>query len=514
MSRSTKSIRNISVGFIGQILTMLLSFVTRTVFIQTLGPKYLGVSGLFSNIITLLSLTELGVGTAIIYNLYKPLADNDIENICKFMNLYKLAYRIIGLVILIIGILCLPFIPFIIKKGDTSFFNVNIVFLLYLLQSVSTYLFFAYKSSLVKANQNEYIATGITTIVTVVMDIIKIVSLIVFENFYVYLVLIILNNLISNLIISFIVDKKYAYLKGNKHKYPGKQEIKEVFKNCGALSIYKLNNVVLKTCSNIVITKFINLVVVGLYSNYILIEGYLKNFLNILYNGILASLGNLHVSDEKDREYQVFKTTNFLTFWLFGVVAIGICTVINPLISIWLGDEFLLKESFVIVFAIEFYLYGMLKALSTFRTAMGLFKQAVFRPLLGAIINVVMAVVLVKPYGITGVISATLIANLSTYFVFDSFIIYKHALKQSAVKYYLMQFKYAVVVFGCGAVIKYGVSFFSSDILKFLIGGLISVLLPSAIICVFFRHTKEFKDVKSRIENILKKRLKKGEDNG
>lgn len=491
MSRTKNSLRNITVSFISQIILMGFSFVSRNIFIHTLGAQYLGISGLFTNIISMLSLAELGVGTAIIYNLYKPLAEKDEKRIAQFMNLYKIAYRIIGVAILLIGLLLIPFLPKIIK-GDTSFFNISLVYIIFLLQSVTTYVFFAYKSSLARADQQEYVITGITTAVNFLTNIVQIVTLLTLHSFYLYILIVIVGNLLSNLLISIEVNRRYRYMKKNGKELPPKQEIKDVFHNCYALSIYKVNGVVLKSIDNIVLSKFIGLTIVGLYSNYTLVSSYLKNFLNIIFSGILASLGNLHVNQTGEREYQIFKIVNFITFWIFGIISIGIYVVVNPFIQIWLGKEYVLGETFIVVLSADFYLYGILKALSTFRTSMGLFKQAKYRPLFGAIINTVLSIALVGKYDVAGVVFATIIANLSTYFVFDSYIIFKNGLRRSVKEYYKIQSQYFAIIAVCGFIVKMIVSQITSNFAVFFTGGVLSILIPSAAIYVLYRKSKEW----------------------
>ncbi|MBR4852392.1 MAG: sugar translocase, partial [Clostridia bacterium] len=246
MSRTENSTKNVISGLICQIVVILVGFAVRTVFIRTLGEEFLGINGLFSNFISMLSLAELGIGTSITYKLYKPLADKDVDSICKYMNLYRILYRIIGIVMLALGLLMMPIIPHMIK-GDTSFFNVYVVFAIYLLQSVSTYLLFAYKSALVKADQKAYVVTNVTMFVYIAEYILQIIVLILFKNFYAYIGIVVVGNVVINLIVSLFVDRRYEYLEKNKKILPEKADVKEMFKDCYALSLYKVNGVVLKS---------------------------------------------------------------------------------------------------------------------------------------------------------------------------------------------------------------------------------------------------------------------------
>lgn len=493
MSRIENSTKNILSNFASQILIAVLGFFSRTVFIRTLGEQYLGINGLFSNFISMLSLSELGVGTAITYKLYKPLAEHNEADTIKYMNFFKICYRAMGLVMMGIGLVCMPFIPDMIN-GDTGFFNVYFVFFLYLVQSVSTYIFFAYKSAILKADQKTYVVTNITTVVMIFQYIVQIILLVCLRNFYFYIAIIILGNLITNFIVSLEVDKRYAFLKKDKKTLPNKNEIKDLFKDCYALSIYKVNNVVLKTIDNIVLSKFIGLSVVGLYSNYTLIFNYLKNFMTTFYTGTIASLGNLHVSDNKEKEYKVCHTINYVTYLVYGVVAVGINSVINAVIQMWLGSEYLLERSFVHVLAAEFYIGGIARALSTFRTSMGLFQQGKYRPLIGAVINIVLSVLFVHKLGITGVILATVIANVSTYYTIDSYIIYKYGFHRSVVEYYKESILSTAGIVVAAVIIELIIIRISVPILTFLIGGILSVILPSMVLLLLNCKNSDFKE--------------------
>lgn len=510
MSRTENSTKNVISGLICQVVMILAGFIVRTVFIRTLGQEFLGINGLFSNFISMLSLTELGIGTSITYKLYKPLAEDDHNLICKYMNLFRVLYRIIGFVMLGIGLLVMPIIPHLIK-GDTSFFNVYAVFAIYLLQSVSTYLLFAYKSALVKADQKTYIVTNITLIVYIIEYLIQIITLILFKNFYLYISIAVVGNLVINIIVSVCVDRRYAYLKNDRASYPAKESIKELFKDCYALSLYKVNGVILKSVDNIVLSKYVGLAIVGLYSNYMMIYNHLKELVSSFYNGILSSLGNLYIADDIKKTANVFDAINYITFVLFGILSVGIYSVIDPFIELWIGKEYLLSHTFVIMFALEFYIYGMLKVLATFRTSMGLFQEGKYRPVLGTIINVVLSVALVGKYGISGVIFATLVANVSTYFLIDSFIIIRKGFKNtiSLQSYYLKNIINVIIVAVSAGIIKSITNLMHYALLKFFVGGILSVVVTFLLMWFAYRKEKGFTQAVNRISKIIIKVLRK-----
>lgn len=505
MSRVKNSFINFLASIGGQILSIILGFVTRTIFINTLGIKYLGINGLFTNIISMLSLVELGVGSAIIFDLYKPIAKNDTNRIILLMKFYKSAYRIIGLVIGVIGILIMPFLPYIIKD-DISFVNVNLVFFIFLLQSVASYLFFMYKSAIIITHQKEYIVTLITSIFSIISSVVKITVLIVFNDFILYLISFIIVDILANLYIAHKADLMYPYINKKTNDVIPKAEKREIFKNCYAIFIYKVNNVIQDATDNILLSTFIGLNIVGIYSNYLLIITAIRRFLSKIYNAIKASVGDLHAHEDIDHELFVFKAVNFFTMCSFGLAAVGIFVVVNEFIYVWVGNEFVLSQSFAFLIALELYIFGLQKFLSTFRISMGLFQQAKYRPLFNSVINLIVSIILVQYIGIYGVLIGTIISSLLTYMWFDPLVIYKYAFKRSVKEYYITNIKYLLLISLSGTV-----SYFLSRLIIFegvffiIVSAIISIITTLFFILVFYRKSKEFKYIYSISISILLK---------
>lgn len=270
-SRITNTFYNFTSSIGGQLLTIIMQFAVRSVFINTLGKSYLGINGLFSNILSMLSLAELGVGSAILFKLYEPIAHDDHHRIALLMKFYKNAYWVIGLAVAAIGICLIPFLPNLINdydKLEALHINAAFIFLLYLLRSVSTYLFFAYKSAIVKANQKEYLLNVISYVFTVGAGIVQIIFLWIWPSFEVYVLLSVLQIIFQNVACAYLSDKMYPYINEKTSENIGIGEVKEIFKDCAALFLYKLNGVVLKATDNIVLSMFMGLDMVALYSNY------------------------------------------------------------------------------------------------------------------------------------------------------------------------------------------------------------------------------------------------------
>lgn len=508
MSRINNSIKNSISSMGGQLLTLILGYVSRSIFIKTLGAQYLGISGLFTNIISILSLSELGIGTAIIFNMYKPLAENDKHRIYILMKFYKTSYRIIGLAITILGCVLMPFLSKLIKSPP-EFINLYLVFTLFLLQSVSSYFFYAYKSSLLRADQKAYIVTIIGYYFTLISNLIQIACLIIFKNYYYYLVIMILTNIIQNIVIARKNDAMYPYVNEKSNDKLTKSEMKEILKNCYALTLYQANYVVITATDNLVLSMYIGLDIVGKYSNYTLLTGNLKRILSMVFNSFNASLGNLH-ADTKislDKEVTVFFVANFISALLYGICAIGISVVANQFIEIWIGKVFILPQTFVLLLSIDLYFYGLQKVTALYRSTMGLFQQAKYRPLAGAIINIVVSIVLVVPLGINGVLIGTISAGLLTYSWFDPFILFEHGFNRSPLKYYMKNIQYLIIIV-CSGLLTYVVA----KVLPFhglsyiLIAGSLSILIPCIMFIICFGKTDEFHYICSVLKFVIERR--------
>jgi O-antigen/teichoic acid export membrane protein len=448
-SRTRNSLINLTAALFNQGVTMIFKFISRTVFIYCLGKMYLGISGLFADILTMLSLTELGLDTAINFKLYKPLAEGDTEKTQIIMKFYKSAYRVVGLAVLLLGLLLIPFLPYLIKDYDTLaplHINPELIFILYLINSVSTYLFFASRSAILKADQKDYITSITNTCVSVVSTIAQIVVLVLTKNFVLYVAVIVGAAILQNLINAIVATKMYPAVFRKTEKKLSFAEIKDIFKDLGALFVTRVNNVVLKATDNIVLSTFIGLAEVGLYSNYLLFYSAIKTLLLRVYNSIKAGAGNLFAKESEEKQYLFFQSMNFLCILLYGTAAVGIAVVINELIHYWIGDEYIIAQPFPILIGIEILFVGIKENLTQIRNVTGLFRQLWFRPVVGTIINLALSIILVQYIGIYGVIVGTIVADLTSNFLVDPQIIYKNVFAEcgDVRDYYLRNIRYFI----------------------------------------------------------------------
>lgn len=497
-SRTTNTIYNFISGIGGLIITTIMQFVMRTVFIRTLGGEYLGINGLFSNILTMLSLAELGVGSAILFKLYDPISKKDTHRIAILVKFYKKIYLLIGITITLIGLCLIPFLPMLINNYNqlsTLGINTILIYLLYLLQSVSSYLFFAYKSAIIKANQQEYLINFINYFFTIVSGIVQIILLVLFHNFELYVIVLVINVIAQNCAGAILANKLYPYINEKTDDKIEKKEIKEILKDCSAIFLYKLNGVVLKATDNIIISAVLGLKMVGIYSNYYILYSAVRSLLNRVFDSVSHSLGNLHTTHKYEHEYKVLKSMNLITIILGATGGIGISCISNEFIKQWLGHEWVLAQPFALLIGIEIYTLSIRAFLNKYRNAMGLFQQAKYRPVFGIIVNLIISIILVRYWGICGVLVGTIVADFTTVIWYDPSVIHRYGFENrfSVKSYYLKNLQFLLTVIMIGFIDYWICSniFIGFGWLSIIIHACICGITTPAILMLFFFKTEE-----------------------
>lgn len=506
MSRSKKSIKNVMIAIVSQGIGILISFVARIVFIKTLGAEYLGLNGLFSNILTVLSLAELGVGEAITYCLYKPLAQND-KNKCKMlMQFYKKIYIIIGIIILVIGVSITPFLSYFIKEMP-NIKNINTIYILFVINTAISY-FFSYKRTLIIADQNRYVATLYRYTFYFILNFSQIIYLLLVKEYIGFLIMQISNTVIENIFISKKAEKMYPYLKEKDQIQLDKETKSEISKNTKAMMMHKLAGIVVSSTDNILLSKYISLTAVGIYSNYYMITNALTIIYNQIYSSILASVGNLCVKANSLKKYNVFKKLDFLTFWLYSFSSICLLCLINPFIEIWISSKYLLPLNIVVIIVINFYINGMRKSVLTFREATGLFYKDRWKGIIESIVNLIASIILVKKYGIFGIFLGTAISSITVCVWVEPFVLFKYGFNLNLKYYFKDYLKYLLITLVLGVITYYSCSMIilSSKVLSLIIKLIVCLMMPNIIIYLIFKNNESFKFYIDLIGNNLKKK--------
>ena len=505
-SRTKNALRNVSAALVGQILNIIINFVCRTIFIYTLGKTYLGVSGLFSNILSIMSLAELGIGEAIVYKMYKPIAEKNYEKIKSYMQFYKKAYWIIGSVIFTAGLILLPFLQYLISGGEGIEY-IRFIYFLYLFNTASTY-FFSYKKLIINTDQKGYIDTINRYTFLVIQNVLQIIILLLFKNFVFYLSVQIVVNLVANINISRKVTKLYPYLSGESEKL-AKKEKQEVFKQTSALVAHKIGGVCVSGTDNLLLSAFVGIDWVGVYSNYVTILAIPQTLLAYIFSPLTASIGNLVNTSEREHKIKTFNKLFFINFWLYGFSSICLFVLLNPFIGkVWINDNYLLSMPIVFFIILNFYITGMRQIVSAFKSTSGLFWNDRFRPLAEATVNLVSSLILLKMFGFIGVIVGTTISALTTTFWVEAIIVYRHVLKEKPYKFFSKYFTYFLSVVGVGVITYIICNFIQVDgIISFALKAFVCVIVSNLGFFLLYARSEEFKAL---WEQYIRKYLKKG----
>lgn len=498
MSRTMNSIRNMKYAIIGQAIGLLVSFISRMVFVRTLSAEYLGLNGLFTNLLSLLSLAELGVGSAIVYSMYEPLADKDYYKINSLMKLYKKFYTIIGIIVALLGFSLAPFLSHLVKElPDLP--NMKIIYILFVINSSISY-FFTYKRSLIIADQKGYIATYFRYGFYFLLNLSQILALVLTKNYILFLGLQISSTLLENVVVSRKAEKLYPFLKENNVSKLSKDEKNRIIKNVKAMFLHKIGSIAVLGTDSIIISKYVGIIQVGLYSNYLLIINALNTVFGLFFQSIIASIGNLGVTESNEKKKYIFEAINLFNFWVYGFASICLLILFNPFIHLWLGKEYLFKQSLVLIIVISFYLTGMRKSVLTYRDALGLFWYDRYKALFEAIINLIVSIILVQYIGISGVFIGTIFSTLTTCFWVEPYILFKYGFGESVKPYFKQYGYYTGILLAASVSTWLASSYFSNSTIIGFIGKLIICgIFPNAIFLSVFWKSEEFQYLFERI---------------
>lgn len=494
MSRVQQAAKNIFFGYISNIVILVMGFLQRTVFIAVLGRTLLGVNGLYTDVLSMLSLAELGIGTALNYSLYKPVANHDYEKIKSYMQLYKKAYLVIAGVISVIGLALIPFLPYIIKdRSGITVDELTLYYLIFLFNTVSTY-FVAYKYSLVNAEQRSYIQTNIATITKIITVFAQIIMLLVTKNFLVYLLTQAAVELLQKVAVSVYFNKLYPYLRDKNVKKLEKEETDTVVTKTKALMFHKIGDVARLSTDSIIITYFINVDSVAIVGNYTYIITYVANFVSIIFNSVVSGFGNLVATESREKQYSIFKVYRFFACWMYGFASVGFWLLLTPLVTgLWLNDSWKLEQIILTLILIDFYFKGGRVVLINFKIAAGVFEQDKYLSLIQGAVNLVLSIIGAKYIGLAGVYIGTVISGVLANLI-QPFIVYRDCFEQKVWSYFKDSFKYIITILGVLLVLiplkillMVQVNYFT-----FILMAVVITLIYNLVFFVIFRKTEEF----------------------
>lgn len=493
---------------IEKIASLLLPFITRTVMIKALGAEYLGLSSLFTSVLSVLSISELGFGTAIVFSMYKPIAEDDNDTLCALLNVYKKVYHVVGAVILVIGLAVTPFLKYLIKGDYPADINLYILYFIYLFNTVISYFLYAYKGALFSAYQRNDLASKRSTFINVASNVFKIVVLLLFHNYYVYVIIIPLATIATNLANAFLANKMFpdVVCRGTIS-----QEMKDgIKKRIMGLVSFKIYNVIFASVDTIVISAFLGLTQLAIYNNYYYIQTSIIGFLVILTSSITAGVGNKMVTNSSDENYTDFKKFTFANGWLCSWCAVCMICLYQHFMQWWMGKDLVFPFDTMILMVLYFLLPRVTTMTYTYREAAGLWWEDRFRPLVATAVNLIVNIILVQIIGMNGVIISTLICSICINIPWGTYILFKNYFKRSPVEYF-KQIIYYVFVTAVTAGCTWFICSFLPDegIVSMVLKGLICVVISNIILWIFYHRMKEYEYTKQLVKKVCSSFYKK-----
>lgn len=450
-SRTLNAKKNIITALICKILSLCLLFVARMVFIQYIGIEFLGINGLLSNVLTLLSLADLGIGTSLNVCLYKPLAEKNLKKISALMWYFKKIYYMIGLSIMVMGILFVPALPYIINL-ETPIKYLEVYYLVFVAKSAVSY-FYSYKSSLIQADQNGRLVNRIELYVNMIKIVFQIIFIVLCKLYIVYLLIEFIFVIVQNVWISHKVDEMYSFIKEKTEiESEEKRKVKE---NIKSIFIYRISWTLLNGTDNIIISLLVGTVYVGLYSNYCMVTNGIALLLGMIFNSLTPTIGNLVVSTMPDKRYNAFLILQMLCYWLSSIVTISFFFLIQDFISIWIGENMRLGWLVIIAMTIDLYFANTMRTIWSFREGTGMYNKIKYVMSITAIINILLSLVLGKILGVSGIIFATTLSKLITYFIVEPRLLYQQFFKNSSKEFYKNYLERWIITFSSIAILYY-----------------------------------------------------------
>ena len=503
-ARTKNTLRNIAFGSLNRVINIVLPFISRTVILYVMGTQYLGLSSLFSSILSFLSLTELGVGSAMVYSMYKPIAENDQATVSALLNLYKKIYRIIGIVILALGLCLIPFLRILVPEQLPDGIDLHLLYIIYLLNTVLSYWLFAYKNALLQAYQRDDINSKIASIITPLSYLVTLSCLIITKNYYAYVMWLPIFTVVTNILRLVLVNKFFPAMKPKGDVGPELK--KSIFKKTAALIGTKLNTVVLNAADNIVMSAFLGLTAIAIYGNYHYIMSSIIGFLGIAYSSMTSGLGNSLQTESLEDNYHNFEKFSFINSWLVGWCTVCLVCLFQPFMRIWVGEELMFPFYVVLEIGLYFYLYQIRKIPVVYKDAAGIWWEDRFRPYVCTIANVALNVALVQLIGISGIILSTVFSLLIS-IPWENHTIFKHIFHRSNREYYGKMLLSAGTMLLAGAATLWMCSFLGEGIGFFLLRGIVCIIVPNVIFAACNCKRREFKETISFAKRILKRQF-------
>lgn len=500
-SRTKNSKRNMISGIAYKMMTILLPFISRTAILYVLGEQYVGLSSLLGSVLQVLNLAELGFSSAVVYNMYKPVAQNDTKSVCALMNFYRSVYRKIGCFIFIVGCALIPLLPKLIKGTWPNDINIYLLYFLYLANTSLSYFLFAYKTAILNATQRMDILNVIRCVSETGKNILQILVIIVFKNYYIFVIVAIMTTITTNIVTSIIADNKFPSFKCEGTISNDKQ--REIRKQISGLMIGKLSDTSRNSFDSIVLSMMYGLTTVAIYNNYYYVYNALYGILLVIGQAMQASIGNSIAIESKKKNLSDMRKLQFIFAWLTGWCTIEMLCLYQPFMQIWVGSRLMLSFKNMLLFCLYFYAINMNGIRNLYFAGNGLWWKAKITFLLEAMGNLALNFVLGKYFGVTGVIVATIITIVVFNFIARTNILFKYYFEKSPKVFYTDHMIY-LISFSCIGIVSYFICGLINlnGLLGIIIKGIIVFIVSNTIFVMLFFKTQRFKEAIITIKRI------------
>lgn len=503
MEKTKNASRNIIFGVFLKVYQIFLPFLMRTIMMYTIGVQYLGLNSLFSSILQVLNLVELGVGNAMVFSMYKPIAEDDEITICALLKLYRLYYRIIGAVILVFGIMLIPILPKLISDDIPANMNIYILYLLNLLATVFTYWLFAYRNSVLQAFQRTDVISKITIITETIKYFFQFAVLLIWKNYYFFVIVLLLTQIINNIITAIISKKMFPSL--NPEGNLAKEKIRNINGKIKDLFTSKLGYTIVSSADTIVISAFLGLTVLAKYQNYYYILNAVIGFMSVIYSSITAGIGNSILTKSRDDNYEDFKTFTLLVTFVSGICCACFLTLYQPFMIIWMGKDMLLSDSMVVLFCFYFWFYELVMMISVYKDAGGIWHEDRFRPLLSGVVNLLINLILVKIIDLYGIVISTILSQICISLPWIIKNVNNLIFHRSSKPYFALILRNTLIIVCTSMGVGFINHFISvNGIIGLFIRGLVAILLSIIVLGVCLKKDEKYKDAKLLLFRLLK----------
>lgn len=490
-----RSILNVTVSILSRIVLLIAALFVRRLVIRYIGNDANGLNSLYSSIIGMLAVAELGVGSAIIFSMYKPIVEGEKNKVAALYGLYGRLYRIIGAVIFCAGLIVMPFLPKLINDFEGLNVNVYLTFFLSLVSVALSYLYGA-KTSLIEAHKDNFITTGILTVAKLLRYGLQGFAVLIWRSFTVYLTCQIIETIVIWFLTEMIVRKKYGDIIVAHKKVDGETK-KEIGRNVKAMFMHKIGTILVNGIDSVIISGFIGVIILGKYSNYTLIAGMVMSIMTLFFSPLTSVVGHLCADGDQEKTKRYYDYFYCLNYVLGVVFFLGYYAIIDNVVALLFGSDLIVSRAISFIITLNQFTQYMRRATLLFRDASGAFYYDRWKPIAEGLSNLILSLIFVQVFPeelrIVGVVVATIITTLLICDIVDPYVVFKHVFGKSPKKYYFKNYGYIGVFIITLMIMSFLIRDNYGPVKGLLVNGIISVGLSLTTLVLVASIDKSFR---------------------